>query len=954
MSFSLRQAFLLFIFLMTVIMRGGAQKIIRGPYLQLGTPTSIVIRWRTDAAGNSKVTFGLTADQRNRSVVDEAVTTEHEVKLFDLQPNTFYYYSLGTTGEVQGSGNDYYFKTAGPAGSKQKVRIWVMGDMGSGSPNQVSVRDSYMTGIKNNNRATDLVLLLGDNAYGTGTDEEYQNNFFNVYQNHFLRNNVLWAIPGNHEYYSGAQTKREVPFFKIFSFPQKGEAGGVASGSKMYYSFDYANVHFVGLDSYGIEDEKYRLYDTLGPQVQWLTKDLAANKQPWTIVMFHHPPYTKNSHDSDAESELIQMRKNLTPILERFKVDLVLSGHSHLYERSRPMRGHTGSADTFDADIHLLSTSSGRYDGSPNSCAYIKNPSTEGVIYTVVGSSGQNNGFNGVPHPAMPFKNATVGGSAYIDVEDNRLDFNWLGADQIVHDQFTIFKNVNKTTDVKARLGETVTLTPSWKGSCRWPDGSRTSTKEFTIVSDTVLFVRDSPGCLQDRFNIEVFPRPQITTQNLASVCSGASLSVPFSVTNTEAAKWTYTAQLSDAQGSFTSPVSLGSGSGTPLTANIPSNLPAGEGYKIRVIANAKGFEYTASAGFSIRQKATATLKGDATIDVGKTAALTLMFTGAAPWTYRLSDNTGGTTSANPLTLTVNPLKTTVYSLTEITNACGAGSPAGSVRVAVIPRIETALPASVVVCNGTDVNVPFTQVGEFETAVNYVTQLSSKEGDFLAPTFIGSGSQSPLKATVPLSVPIGSGYRIRIVVENNATVNSTPSGVFTIRQRASATISGDTAIRLEERAPLTLRFEGTSPRTYVLSDNSTNTTGDSPYVVTVTPTIPTVYTLKSVSNVCGVGSVNGSALVKVLITGTLQEEESKIRIFPNPAQTKVKVEVNALQSRALSWVLMNIDGQVVKEGNGRKNQRSNFEIDVVELPSGTYVLRIALEEQTFVRKLVKL
>ena len=83
-------------------------------------------------------------------------------------------------------------------------------------------------------------------------------------------------------------------------------------------------------------------------------------------MIFHHPPYTKNSHDSDSEEELVLIRKNLTPILERFKVDLVLSGHSHLYERSRPMRSHTGLATSFREDQHLTNLSSGRYDGSPN------------------------------------------------------------------------------------------------------------------------------------------------------------------------------------------------------------------------------------------------------------------------------------------------------------------------------------------------------------------------------------------------------------------------------------------------------------------------------------------------------------------------------------------------------------------------------------------------------------
>jgi acid phosphatase type 7 len=54
----------------------------------------------------------------------------------------------------------------------------------------------------------------------------------------------------------------------------------------------------------------------------------------WTVVYFHHPPYTKTSHNSDAEIELIRMRENFIRILERNGVDLVLSGHSHGYEGS--------------------------------------------------------------------------------------------------------------------------------------------------------------------------------------------------------------------------------------------------------------------------------------------------------------------------------------------------------------------------------------------------------------------------------------------------------------------------------------------------------------------------------------------------------------------------------------------------------------------------------------------
>ena len=76
------------------------------------------------------------------------------------------------------------------------------------------------------------------------------------------------------------------------------------------------------------------MYNKQSPQYQWLEKDLAANKALWTIVFFHHPPYTKRSHDSDVEVALGEVRQTLVPLFDKYKVDLVLNGHSHVYELS--------------------------------------------------------------------------------------------------------------------------------------------------------------------------------------------------------------------------------------------------------------------------------------------------------------------------------------------------------------------------------------------------------------------------------------------------------------------------------------------------------------------------------------------------------------------------------------------------------------------------------------------
>ena len=842
-----------------------AQKIVRGPYLQSGTTQSIIVRWRTDLPTNSKVSFGLTASQLNRVVLDDSPTTEHELKLTDLQLNTVYYYNVGSTNALQGGGSDYYFKTAVAAGSKQKIRIWALGDMGNGSPNQRAVRDAYLREIKNDNRQTDVVLLLGDNAYPNGTEQEYQTNFFNIYQDHFLKNNVLWAVPGNHEYYAINRNSRDIPYFKLFSFPQNAEAGGVPSGSEMYYSFDYANVHFVALDSDGIEEGRFRLSDTLGRQVQWLKKDLAANRQPWTIVTFHHPPFTKNSHDSDAELELSEIRRNLTPILERFKVDLVITAHSHLYERSRPMREHQGFSNTFSPEKHLAFATTGRYDGSPNACAYVKNAQNDGVIYMVVGSSGQNNGKEGPAHPAMPFKNARDGGSMVIEVEDNRLDARFLCGDGVVRDRFTVFKNVNKTTILKAQHGETIKLSPSWKGTYVWSNNSRTPNLDFTLLGDTTIIVRDSLGCLEDRFRVELVAKPTITTNfSKSTLCLNEKISVPFLVANTDAAKWKYSLQLSDSQGNFAHSTVLATGASSPFEATIPDRLTLGEGYRLRVVANVRGIESVVSSALVIQQKPTATLSGESNIDVGNTANLTLNFGGSAPWTYRLSDNTTATTAANPTTIVVSPQMTTVYSVSEITNACGAGTTQGAARVAVVPRLEVNLPAAETICNGSELNVPFTQAGSFESKTNYVAQLSDQKGSFAVPRILGMAAQSPIKANIPTEAGFGENYQIRVVPAGNATAKIVPSNAFAIKQRATAVLSGDTTLEFGKKTTLVLRFSGTSPWIYALSDNTTASVGTTPVSITVNPELTTTYTFKSLSNACGAGTAQGAARVVVI------------------------------------------------------------------------------------------
>lgn len=426
-------SFLLLILLCNCRLSAQSPQVVRGPYLQVVTPTSMVIRWRTDVPTDSRVQFGSRRRRLSQAVIRDSLTTEHEITLTGLKPATRYAYAVGPkTGKLP-TDADQFFQTAPVPGSTDFVRLWVLGDFGCSSQTQYDVRDQIIKATQDHR--PDVWVMLGDNTYTVGTDEEYQKHFFAHYQSQFFKNTPFYPTPGNHDY-GGQIDNLKIPYFKNFTMPTKGEAGGVPSGSESFYSFDYGNIHVVSLDSYGRLSDGKRMYETGSTQLDWLRRDLAANKQPWTLVFWHHPPYSKGSHDSDTERLMVNIREQMLPILEEYKVDVVFGGHSHVYERTHPMKGHLGKNDTFDPAKHIVSAAS---PDSPND--YKVGQNGQGIIYIVAGSGGQLGGqMPGYPLKSAVYSNNTEGGSMLIDVKNNRLEARMIGTSGQVLDQFTIEK----------------------------------------------------------------------------------------------------------------------------------------------------------------------------------------------------------------------------------------------------------------------------------------------------------------------------------------------------------------------------------------------------------------------------------------------------------------------------------------------------------------------------------
>jgi 3',5'-cyclic AMP phosphodiesterase CpdA len=659
-----------------------AQTITRGPYLQQPTAEGVTIRWRTDVPTDSRVEFNLPDSTQVLSKVDNTPTTEHIVTLTGLPPDTKYLYGVGTSQRILRRGPDRFFQTAPPATTKRPIRFWAMGDFGASdtekyATNQQAVRDQFLA---KKNGPVDLWVWLGDNAYCCGTQQEYQTQVFDFYGSQLFGNLPILPSPGNHEYLATptAKVDRNIPYYDMITVPARGEAGGVPSGTKAYYSLNYGNIHFISLDTYGYDEGKYPLSDKRSLQYQWLEKDLAAASSLWTIVFFHHPPYTKRSHDSDGEAELRVIRETLVPLFDKYKVDLVLAGHSHVYERSYLMKGHTGLSFTFNKNQHVVQNTEAYYtkDSKP-----IINKD-EGTIYMVIGSAGRLD-WNGRPdpHPSSVYSNYQIGGSSIFTVDENRLDSQWLSADGQIRDRFTVFKQVNKRTEKKVTYGASVELTASWKGTYIWSTGqSNVQSVTLSPLRDTLITVSDSLGYLRDTFLLSVTPPPTIKTliDTSKAICAGQPLTVSYSSTGTNPESLTYKVELSDASSSFAQPQLLAEGKQASFQVVVPATIQGGTGYRVRVVPSpapgATLFETVPSVAFAIRLPVSARLTTTSPLTYADEVSLQVELNGTLPARLKITSLPEQTVNQPSVEVKVSPRQASVFSIEKLSNVCGGGA----------------------------------------------------------------------------------------------------------------------------------------------------------------------------------------------------------------------------------------------------------------------------------------
>nr|WP_293296133.1 metallophosphoesterase family protein [Allomuricauda sp.] len=277
----------------------------------------------------------------------------HSASITDLQPNTTYVYRVGT--DMFGTDGDklwsewFQYTTASDKEGEEFSFIY-FGDA------QNDVKSMWSRVIRNSYKkfpSVDFMLHAGDLINSQDSNLEWGEWF---HAGSFIHATVpSMMTPGNHEYRGEELTTLWKPQFNL---PKNGPKG-LESVSETTYVLDYQDLKIVSIDAVLFD----RNEESREPQVQWLDSVLASNTKKWTALTMHFPLYTPAQRRED-NAALIE---NLKPLIDKYKVDLVLQGHDHTYARGQISNESSGVTTMSDAGtIYAVSVSGPKMYESTN------------------------------------------------------------------------------------------------------------------------------------------------------------------------------------------------------------------------------------------------------------------------------------------------------------------------------------------------------------------------------------------------------------------------------------------------------------------------------------------------------------------------------------------------------------------------------------------------------------
>ncbi|MGH7559128.1 MAG: metallophosphoesterase [Gemmatimonadota bacterium] len=322
----------------------GPGDFIRAPYLVTVTDSSVVVRWRSSRPVQPGFRFWADEDTLTATLPETGV--DHTFEMTELLPDTDYFYQVRVQDTVWTEAVEIH--TFPEPGTRGPFTFLAMGDTGTLSSGQVALADQV------NQEDAAFIIHMGDVAYPDGTEQELTAKHFAVY-GPILKRVPFYPSPGDHD----TRVNFGEPYVNAFTPPE-----GRPSGSPFYYAFTFDNVRFIALDSQPSEEHAARhgfVGDPSSEQYQWFLTELsAASADPnidWTIVYFHHTPYSASTGFGGHGSDLA-LRRFLSPLMDGYSVPLVFSGHDHDYQRSRPIRANQ-PAEEGQGTVYIVSGGGG-------------------------------------------------------------------------------------------------------------------------------------------------------------------------------------------------------------------------------------------------------------------------------------------------------------------------------------------------------------------------------------------------------------------------------------------------------------------------------------------------------------------------------------------------------------------------------------------------------------------
>lgn len=310
---------LLLISLISPIISFGQLDFVIKPYLQFGQTDGMSILWETNEASSTTVLYGEALIGANAANLEQSISLNgnrnlHEVELTNLKPATKYLYQTVST-SLDGT--------------------IIKSDISTFKTN-INDDDAY------------FFALVGDSQYSSRSPEAWGHIAQRVWQdrpnfvihagdlvdvgtrktdwtNHFFPNGEvimsrypMYTVLGNHE--------QDADYYYDYM---------ANPAPEYYYTFHYGNAQFFMIDTNRDVAEGSEQYD-------WLEWQLAKSKAKWKFVVHHHPPYSSEENDHGdtyiGASSYGTHARNLVPLYERYEVDFCLFGHTHVYERSWPLK----------------------------------------------------------------------------------------------------------------------------------------------------------------------------------------------------------------------------------------------------------------------------------------------------------------------------------------------------------------------------------------------------------------------------------------------------------------------------------------------------------------------------------------------------------------------------------------------------------------------------------------